>query len=357
MPDDLRNLALQRLATQQIAYTRFQQPNELLGWLGAIQGQDYAGAKWSLGLRLPGSTEAGIEQALATRKIVRSWVFRGTLQFVAAADLRWMLALVAERLIAGSARRYRELALDEKTLARSNALLAQAVEGGLQLSRPELFAMLEQNGLSTAGQRGVHMLQRASLAGLICQGVTQRNQPTFYALDRLPATRTFTRPEALTELARRYFTSRGPATLPDFVWWSGLPVAEARLALEAVQGELQQELLGGQAYYFSAAVPMTQDPAPFMVLLPGFDEYLLAYKDRSASLDEPRYKRLTPTNGMLPNTLLSAGKVLGTWKRTFKKGAVTIEPNLFRALEAAENVAFSAAAERYAKFLGLALAK
>lgn len=348
-----RILATQRLYNQRIEQTQgvmFSLP-ELMNWLGAIQGQDYAGAKWSLGLRLPGSTDANVEQALAAKDIVRTWVFRGTLHLVAAADVHWMVALVAKRLIAGSARRYRELELDEETLKRSNDLLAKAVRNGQQRTRPELFAMLEQNGISTAGQRGVHMLQRASLDGLLCQGPTRNNQPTFFALNTLPVTRLMTREEALAELARRYFTSRGPATLQDFAWWSGLPVAEARAGLEAIRGQLLQEMVEGQAYCLSDSTPTIQDAPPVAYLLPGFDEYLLSYKDRSASLDDPRYKRLTPTNGMLPATIVVNGQVVGTWKRTIKKDTVTITPNLFRELSEEEQAAFASTAEQYAGFL------
>jgi hypothetical protein len=357
MPNALQDIALQRLYNQQVAQTSFSRPDELLAWLGAVQGQDYAGAKWALGLRLPGSTDAAIEQTIAEQKIVRSWVFRGTLHLVAAADMRWMLALVAQRLISGSARRYHDLELDDATLARSTDLLAKTLQGGHLHSRPELFAVLAQNGLSTAGQRGVHMLQRASLEGLICQGVTQRNQPTFFALDELPASRAMTRDEALAELARRYFISRGPATVQDFAWWSGLSLAEARVGLESVRGQLIQAVVEGQVYYLAPTSSTIQDMPLTAYLLPGFDEYLLAYKDRRAALDEPHYKRSTPTNGMLPNTIVVDGRVVGTWKRTLKKAMVTILPELFHDLSADENSAFRAAAERYAKFLDLRLAQ
>jgi hypothetical protein len=350
---ELRQIALRRLHTQQIARTHFKQPGALLTWLGAIQGQDYAGTKWTLGLRLPGSKDADIERALAGKAIVRSWILRGTLHFAAAEDLRWMIELVAERLISGSARRYRELELDEKTLVRSNDLLVKSLQGGQRRTRPELFAMLEQNGISTLGQRGVHLLQRASLDGLICQGETQRNQPTFFALEELPAASTLSRDEALAELARRYFTSRGPATLQDFVWWSGLSTADARAGLDAVQEQLLQEVVEGQTYYCSPATPAVQDTSPAAYLLPGFDEYLLAYKDRRAVLDDPLYQRKTPTNGMLPATIVIDGKVTGTWRRAFKKETVSLQANPFRELNKEEQAALVAAGKRYAVFLGM----
>jgi hypothetical protein len=350
----VQEISTQRLFSQQLAQTHFELPDEVASWLGALQGQDYAGAKWSLGLRLPGSTEAGIEQAIAERTVVRTWALRGTLHFLAATDVRWMLALLSARLIAGSARRNRELKLDEHTLIRSSDLLAQAVEGGAQRTRAELFSILEQNGISTEGQRGVHMLHRASLEGLLCQGVMQGRNPVFFTLDGLPTQgRAFSRNEALAELARRYFTSRGPATLQDFIWWSGLPSVEAKAGLEAIYSQMDKETVNGQTYWFSPSEPKTRKSSPDIYLLPGFDEYLLAYKDRSASLDVPNYKSLTPTNGMLPATIVSVGRVIGTWKRSIKKDKVLIEANPLTTFSDEENNAFAIAAGRFGEYLGL----
>ena len=350
----MSKIAIQRLYSQQLAQTSFKLPGELLAYLVAVQGQEYAGGKWSVGLRLPGGTEMSIEQAIAEKSIVRSWALRGTLHFVAAADICWLLALVAQRLISGSARRYKVLELDERILAHSNEVLAGALQSGKQLTRTELFAILEQNGISTMGQRGVHILQRASLDGLICQGVTQHNNPTFFSLDELPPqTKVFVREEALAELAQRYFTSRGPATLQDFIWWSGLSSADAKAGLGAIQAQFVRETIDDQSYWLSPTMPTVQENPEMGYLLPGFDEYLLAYKDRDASLDVPRYKRTTPTNGMLPATLVIDGRVVGTWKRTLKKDKVLIEANPFISFSDEENNAFAVAAGRYGEYLGL----
>jgi hypothetical protein len=353
---DVREIALGRLSSQQIAQTRFNQPGDLTSWLVAIQGQDYAGAKWSLGLRLPGSTDADIERAIADRVIARTWALRGTLHFLAANDVRWMVTLLSARLIAGSARRNRELELDEQTLTRASKLLAQAVEGGTLRTRAELFSILEENGISTSGQRGIHMLYRASLEGLLCQGVMQGKNSTFFALEELPArNKSLSRDKALAELAARYFASRGPATLQDFVWWSGLPATEAKGALEAVHSKLEKETIEGQTYWFSPTEVKIKESSKGVFLLPGFDEYLLAYKDRSASLDDPHYKRGIPLNGMMPATIVSAGRVIGTWKRTIKKDTVMFALSPFRKFTGEEIDAIRDSAKRYAEFLGMKL--
>ena len=196
------------------------------------------------------------------------------------------------------------------------------------------------------------MLQRASLEGLICQGVMHANNPTFMKLDGFPS-KTMNRQEALAELARRYFISRGPATLQDFTWWSGLPVAEARAGLDSIQSQFTHEAIDEQVYWWSPSLPLTRGKTQTVFLLPGFDEFLLAYKDRRASLGLPNYNRLAPANGMLPGTIVINGRVVGTWKRTFKKGAVIITTNPFNPLSSVEAKGTLAAANRLGEFLGM----
>jgi len=348
----MTSISVHRLHSQQLERTRLEKPDEVVAWLGAVQAQDYAGAKWSIGLRLPESTDAGIEQAISDNAIFRAWAMRGALHFVAASDVRWLLALVAPRIIARNARRYSQLELDERTLARSNAVLAAALQGGKQLNRSELLAVLEQNGISTRGQRAAYMLQRASLDGLICQGVMRRNEPTYLSLDEaLPETGAMEHDEAVAELARRYFTSHGPATLQDFVWWSGLPTAEARAGLEEIKAQLVRETVGDRTYWLSRPVP--EDSSSAVYLLPGFDEYLLGYRDRSASLDPAYAKRLNAGGGMLSPAIVVEGRVVGTWKRTFRKDTVVITVSLFASLSEAQNRALDAAVERYSRFVGM----
>jgi hypothetical protein len=346
------NIALQRLHSHQLEHPRLGTPAEVVAWLGAVQAQDYAGAKWSIGLRLPESTDAGIEGEIANNTIVRTWAMRGTLHFVAASDLRWLLALVAPRIIARNARRYSELGLDERALSRSNAVLAGALRGGRQLDRGELLDALEHSGISTRGQRAAYMLQRASLDGLICQGVMRRNNPTYVLIDEsLPGTGALERDEAAAELARRYFTSRGPATLQDFVWWSGLPAADARAGLEEVEARLVRETIEGRTYWVSDPAP--EDGSSTVYLLPGFDEYLLGYRDRGASLDPAHARALNAGGGMLNPTIVVGGRVVGTWRRTFKRDTVVITVSAFEPLSEARKHALNAAAERYGRFVGM----
>jgi hypothetical protein len=351
-----QSIAQFRLYQQQIAATKFKTPGQVVAWLGALQAQDYPGAKWSIGLRLPDATDADIEQAIAAKTIVRSWPMRGTLHFMAAEDVRWLLALLTPRIIAQTAGRYRQLELDEATFARSKELFAQALQGGQQLTRDEMQQLLEQANISTAGQRGYHILCRSAQDGLICFGVPNGKQQTFTLLDEwVPPTKSLARDETLAELARRYFMSHGPAALRDLVWWSGLTVTDAKAGLETVKSQLSSENVAGQTYWMSPDTPVLADNSPAIYLLPGFDEYMLGYTDRSAILDSIHAPKIVPgKNGVFNPTIVIDGKVAGTWKRTFKKNTMLITLSPFTSLSQAQRRAISLAAERYARFMGIA---
>jgi hypothetical protein len=349
------DIAHQRLYNQQIAGATFKAPGEVVGWLGAVQAQDYLGSLWAVGLRVRGATEASIEQAIADRTIVRTWPMRGTLHFVAAADARWMPELLTPRVISRSAGRYRQLELDDATFARSKELFIEALEGGRQLSRPAMYQVLEAAGISAAGQRGIHIFGRLAQEGLLCFGTREGKQPTFVLLDEwVPNARSMERDEALAELTRRYFTGHGPATVQDLMWWSGLTATEVKAGLEMVKTELVKETIDGQTYYKSPTAPAAIDNAPSLYLLAPFDEYLLGYKDRSAVLRAEDVQRVNPgSNGVFSPIIVVDGRVVGTWKRAFKKGGVLVTPLPFATLNDAELEAFVVAASRYGDFLGM----
>ena len=352
---DKAQLANLRLHTQGIAATAWTTPGEVVAGLGAVQAQDYLGALWAIGLRMRQATEAGVEAAIAGRTIVRTWPMRGTLHFVAAADVRWMIELLAPRVVANNARRERQLELDDRTFARSRELFTEALQGGKQLSRPAMYQILEAAGLPTAGQRGIHILSRLAHEGLLCFGTREGKQPTFVLLDEwVPGAPRLDHDEALAELARRYFTGHGPATLHDLMWWSGIPAADARAALAMAQAGLDHVEVDGQTYWM-APDALGAGTAAGLHLLAPFDEYLLGYRDRSAVLDPLHTTKVNPgNNGVFSPTIVVCGRIVGTWKRVFKRNAVVITPHPFTTLAEDEIDAFSAAAEEYAAFLGMA---
>lgn len=348
------NLARYRLYNQNISRAAFDNPGDVVGWLGAVQAQDYLGALWAIGLRTKKATEESIEKAIAAKSIVRTWPLRGTLHFVAPADVRWMLRLSTPRVVAASAGRQRQLGLDDAVFARSKELFEEALQGGKQLPRGEMYALLEAAQIPTAGGRGLHILWRLAHDGVICFGARKGKQQTITLLDEwVPAAKTLGREEALSELARRYFTSHGPATLQDFMWWSSLTMADARAGVEAAKVHLARDIVEGQTYWLARSMPNGKDPPPNVFLLPAFDEYTVSYKDRSAVLDPLYAKRVNSRNGIFSSAIVVDGQIVGTWKRILKKDSVVISPTLFTSLNKAEKRALAAAAHQYGEFLGL----
>ena len=302
-----------------------------------MQAQDYLAALWAVGLRMKKATEAAVERALAEKKIVRSWPLRGTLHFVAAEDLHWMLELLAPRVIARHATQLqRDFEVDPPTVRRCRAVAINALQGGRQLTRPEFYEALDRARVRTSASRGLHIVFALAHERLICFGPRREKQQTLVLLDEwAPRSKDLRGDEALHELARRYFASHAPASVADFAWWSGLPLGDARRAAEMV-GESRARR--------SAAVPRSA------WLLPAFDEYLVGYKDRSAVLDPADARRVNAGGGLLNPTIVIDGQVVGTWKRVIKRSGIAIARRLFRRLEKDEERQVGAAEERYAQF-------
>lgn len=350
--DSTLDIPHQRLHNLQIASRALEKPSQVVAWLGAVQAQDYLGALWAVGLRTSNANEENVERAIADKSIIRTWPMRGTLHFVAAADVRWMLDLLTPRTLARSEWRHKQLELDDRILARSKELLVGALQGGRQLPRDALYGLLEAARISTTGGRGLHIVSRLAQEGLICFGAREDKQQTFALLDEwAPKARKMARDEALAELAQRYFTSHGPATLQDFVWWSGLGMTDARAGLEMAKSHLAQQANDGQTYWFDSSMRTAKDASPTAYLLPAYDEYTVAYKDRSAVLDPLYGKQKQTGNGIFFPTIVVDGQVVGTWKRTLKKSEVVITPGPFAKLNKAEARALAAAASRYGEFL------
>lgn len=352
-------IARQRLHSQRLTREKFTSIGEAVFALGAVQAQDYAASKWALAQRVTGMTDAAIEQAINAGALVRTHILRPTWHLVAPQDLRWMLALTAERVKMKVSYYERSVGLDDGVFARSNAVIQRALAGGKHLTRAELGAVLDAAGIDASdAMRLSFMMTHAELDGLVCSGAMRGKQFTYALIDeRVPPAPRLRRDEALAELARRYFTSRGLATVQDYVWWSGLTTGEARAGIEACQPELVEEVVDGKAYWRAAAwQPAPALEAHVVHLLPNFDEYIVAYADRSAIYDEGEGDKLdSRENVLFQHTIVLDGMVVGTWKRTLKKREVVVEPNFFSKLPPLALEAFEQAARDYAAYLGLAL--
>jgi hypothetical protein len=341
-----------RLHNQLISNYSAKTPAEIISGMVAIQAQDYLGAKWSIGLRFPGLKDSDIDQAIKSKSVVRTWPMRGTLHFISAADARWMLRLLTPRIISGSAGRHRQLELDETTFNKSKDLLIQAMEGGKQLIRNDVYQILEDNGIRTTGQRGIHIINYLAQKQILCHGIHNEKQATYTLFDEwITESKNIEGEEALAELAYRYFVGHGPATINDFIWWTGLKISDAKNGLNAVKDRLQSFEVNKKIYWTGTDLP-DQGKTNSTYLLPGFDEYMLGYTDRSLSLDPMFSNRIIPgNNGVFMPTIIINGKVEGTWKRILKTEKVLLEIFPFYKLTASNIKSITKEAKTYGSFL------
>jgi hypothetical protein len=336
-------IAWARLHCQRLAGSRLARPEDAVSWLGAVQAQEYHFAKWGLALRTRRATDASVERALAAGRILRTHVMRPTWHFVTPADIRWLLALSAPRVRAAVARSDRLLGITPKVITRANRAIAAALAGGAQLTRAELKAVLAGAGVPVEGtQRLAHVVVHAELDAVICSGPRRGKQFTYALLDdRVPSARLPAREDAMAELARRYFTSHGPAQLKDFAWWSGLTSADAGAALAMCRHHLVEEEIDGARHWLPPSAGALRPPARAAYLLPPYDEYLIAYRDRSGGRDP------------FAALVVLDGRVVGTWRRTADTRRVSVTFDLRERLGRAGARLVEDAARRYAAFLGL----
>lgn len=347
---DIPNL---RLRNQQIAATNFNSVNELVGWMGAIQAQDYNQAKWAIGVRLPHLTENQIESAINQGDIIRTHLMRPTWHFVSADDIYWMLELTAKQIKSAMKSRNRDLDLTVSVFGKSQEIMAKELEGNRSLTREELNRALNRTGINTDGQRLSHLLMEAEIDGIVCSGAMQGKKQTYALLsERVHAKKTLAKDEALALLAKKYFTSRGPATLADFVWWSGLPVADARSALEMNKPTLISETIDSETYWYTEPVSIPSPLPDSVYLLPAFDEYLISYKNRSAAITIDHHKKSISNNGIFRPVIVVNGQISGLWKRIVKKETLRIELDHFRTHNKTEIHAIARAAQSFGLFSG-----
>lgn len=340
-------IAQERLHNQGLSHLRFENPQAVVRWHGAMQAQEYHSAKWALAVRTKGYTDKTLDKLFDDGAFVRTHVMRPTWHFVAPADIRWLLKLTAPRVHQANAYMYRKAELDEKILHQCHEIITKSLEGGKEKTRPELAKDLAAAGIQASDIRLTYIVMHAELEGLICNGARLGKQFTYALLEeRIPAAKTLDMDEALAELCRRYFQSHAPATIQDFSWWSGLTIAEIKRGLALLGNEFVEE--NG---YWRLAKHEAAAQIPFALLLPAYDEYGVAYKDHSTSL-APEFLAQATTS-VFGGTIVIEGMVIGYWRRTLEKKAITMELMPFRPLNVAEEAAITLCAEAYGAFHAL----
>lgn len=346
------DLMAARMWNERLAGSTLRRPEDVVSWLGAVQSQDYAGARWALAQRLRGVvTDDIIEKAFDDGGILRTHVLRATWHFLAPADIRWVLKLSAPRVHQQNGFAYRISGLGPSQLTRGASIIVKALEGGRHLTRQELATRLGKARLPVLGLPLACVVMYAELEGLICSGPRRGKQFTYALIDeRVPAFTSIEGDEALAELTRRYFTSHGPATLRDFNWWSGLTMAQARRGIAALGRKLEQREIAGKVCYFAPGSGEGRDGVPRVLLLPNYDDFLIAFKDRDWWPPRPARAMTTPA---LPHHLVIDGRVEGGWTRTAGSKAVAVEVVPYGRLSKTDTAGVQAAAARYGAFLKL----
>ncbi|WP_285240629.1 winged helix DNA-binding domain-containing protein [Pseudarthrobacter sp. MEB009] len=367
---DGRKMGRLRLAAQGLAGapgpapgaggTGFATVPDAVRWMTAMQAQDLPAAMWAVGVRVPGAGLNDVRAALNAGTVVRSWPMRGTLHLVPPEDLGWMLELTADKLTRSIAARFRELDITWRDIEKSRDAALARISAGGPVSRTDLFKEFEAAGQPTQGQRGIHLLGTLCRHGWLVQGPLAGNQQLLVAFDDwIPVSRRLSRPEAVAEFLLRYLRSHGPATVRDFAWWTQIPLTEVRAALAGIRSQLVPLEFGGTEYWLSPETASLLDSGipggRSLLLLPGFDEFLLGYQDRSLVLPPEYADRIVPGgNGVFKKTVVAGGEVIGTWALAGTGPGAAVVPEPFdpvRSLGPAAKAALVKAANRYRDFL------
>ncbi|MDR1368864.1 MAG: winged helix DNA-binding domain-containing protein [Dysgonamonadaceae bacterium] len=338
--------------SQQLSNPKFDNPKDLVAWMGAIQAQDYNMSKWAVGIRLKSGNIPDIEDALKKGEILRTHVMRPTWHLVTAEDIRWMLKLSAGRARSAIQSYSKSRGISEDTHIKCNSLIEKILEGNKSLTKQEIGEKLIQTGIIPNMEGMNHVMFRAEADGIICSGVDKNKKATYALLEeRVPPAKELHREDALAKLARNYFRSHSPASLQDFAWWSGLPITEARQAINSISPELVADKFAAENLLVHESYNNAIQPGEGLFFLPSYDEYLISYKDRTSVLDPEHHPKAFSNNGIFHPVIMYKGKIVGNWRKSIKNGELNFETSFFDSkLNINKNLLFEAE-NRYRDFL------
>lgn len=353
------DLARLRLIAQGAHAAESAAPVDVVRWMTAMQAQDLSGALWAIGLRMPQAKETVVIDAFNRGDIVRGWPMRGTLHAILPNDLRDILSLTGERTLRSMRSIDAQLGLTEHTYAQAMELVYDALSGASRLTRTELLSAVRDGGVDTSAQRGGHIIYRAALTGLVVMGPFAGAQQTFVLSESwLPPHTSRDAAEIVSDIATRYIASHGPVTDADFARWIGLPLTTVRAGIAAAGASITPIETDGSPMFVTSESLDQLDGSPVpgarrTYLLPGFDEFMLGYSDRSFAVPVEYLPRIVPgNNGVFRATVVIGGKVAGLWAQTKKSREVSIDVTPFSPLTTSAMRGISLAATRYGRFIG-----
>lgn len=341
-----------RQRSQQLTNPAFDNPKDLVAWMGAMQGQDFTMCKWAVGIRLKSPAIDKVEEALRKGEILRTHILRPTWHLVTPEDIRWMIMLTGKRIKSSWGSMDKALEIDEKLLLKCNRLLEKMLEGNKHLAKKEIMLELEKAGIKTNEPRINRITLAAEADGILCSGAEKDKKHTYALLEErvLPA-KELHKEEALAKLAKMYFQSHSPAGLNDFVWWSGLSITEARQAITLIASELITDKFDSQDLYAHQSYNNHYECDDIIHLMPPYDEYLISYKNRTDVLDLDHHPKAFNNYGIFYPVVLYNGKIVGNWKKSVKKNEVNIETSFFDKKQKVSKKLLKKAEDRYRDFL------
>ena len=315
------NIPFARLQSQQLLSPQFTDVQSIAKWMGAIQAQDFNMSKWAIQSRLPNIDHTQIENAFNDGEILRTHLLRPTWHLVSKDNISWLIKLSAPQIKSLMKLHENKLGIDHQTYHQCNDILIRLLTNNQHKTREEIATAFNNAKISTDNNRLSLLLMNAEIEGIICSGQPNSKKHTYALLsDRAPIYAYFNKEEALYQLANCYFSSRGPATLQDFKWWSGLNATDSKRALSLVSSTFSSFNMLNETYFFNEEYCRYENfSEPQIHLLAGFDEFLIAYTNRNASLQTSHKSKVITANGLFKPTVVVDGQVVGVWGNTNPK--------------------------------------
>ncbi len=320
-----------RLHNQRLASNFFSDPKDVVSYMGAMQSQAFDMAKWAIGTRMHIATNKSIDEALENFKVVRTHILRPTWHFVSADDIHWMLELSSPRLRPVFQSYGKMTGVDQEFVMKGCKQVEKVLENDNHLTRQEIISRLNAEGIEMNTDNVGIILGYGELEGIFCSGPVRGNKHSYCLLQKwIPKTMPIQKEEALERLARRFFTSHAPATLQDFIWWSGLLISDAKLALQMIKDDFVVEEINGRSFWLKNDTDIPTETEDCALLLPQFDEYVVSYKDRSDIIEDKHYSKVMTKNGLFSPTIMHNGEIVGSWRKVSKKDKVEVELSFFK---------------------------
>jgi hypothetical protein len=321
-----KELIRRRLQNQLLSSAGLGSPAEVVSHFGAMQAQDYFMAKWAVALRMDDANHPLIENAIQSGEIIRTHILRPTWHFVSRHDIRWMMRLSAPYVKKATQYVDRNVGLTDALFRKAWKIIEPNFKQASSLTKEDIMSILAKRKVEMDNMLAAQFIMRAEIDMLLCNGVRKKKDTAYALFDEVvPASAEITKEEALAKLAFTYFKSRGPATMKDFIWWSGLRATDAKLAASAQGKTLLRVMVNDLEYlYFDSGTKPANKLTS--LLLPPYDEYMVGYYNgRDIAFSDSSVEKADVGNGIFKPIVLMDNTVAGIWRKVKKKPFAEME--------------------------------